>query len=138
MVSKSHDHMFALLVLVGSSALLVGSPARCATRTSAARLDLVLTEENAAAVLDECQSTLSAVFGNNAEAAAVGITGAAEFVELDGPSVVVRLRGRFWHKRSTVLERIESYLLERIPECVSVEIEDPAQLDDAVLPEDSL
>ena len=69
---------------------------------------------------------------------AVGITGKAEFVELDGPIVVVRLSGRFWHKRSTVLERIESFILERIPECIAVEIEDPVQLDDALLPEDAL
>eukprot|EP00965_Chrysotila_dentata_P002377 77581-Pleurochrysis_carterae.AAC.2 len=68
---------------------------------------------------------------------AVGITGKAEFVELDGPVVVVRLSGRFWHKRSTVLQRISSFMLERIPECVAVEIEDESQLNDAILPEDA-
>ena len=56
---------------------------------------------------------------------------AVEFVELDGPTIVVRFTGRFWHKRTTVLERVESYVLERIPECIGVEIDDPADLDDA-------
>ena len=55
---------------------------------------------------------------------------AVEFVELDGPTIVVRFTGRFWHKRTTVLERVESYVLERIPECIGVEIDDPADLDD--------
>ena len=55
-------------------------------------------------------------------------------MELDGPTAVVRLSGRFWHKRSTVLERVESYVLERIPECVSVEVDDPATLDDQDVP----
>ena len=54
-------------------------------------------------------------------------------MELDGPSVIVRLTGRFWHKRSTVVERVESYVLERIPECISVEIDDPASLNDEEL-----
>jgi hypothetical protein len=58
---------------------------------------------------------------------------AVEFVELDGPSVIVKLTGRFWHKRADVVERVESYILERIPECVSVEIDDPASLDDEEL-----
>ena len=55
---------------------------------------------------------------------------AVEFVELDGPSIIVRLTGRFWHKRTDVIERVESYVIERIPECISVEIDDPASLSD--------
>jgi len=54
-------------------------------------------------------------------------------VELDGPSIIVRLTGRFWHKRTGVIERVESYVLERIPECISVEIDDPASLSDEEL-----
>ena len=50
---------------------------------------------------------------------------AAEFVELDGPSIIVRLTGRL-HKRTDVIERVESYVLERIPECISVEMRSPA------------
>ena len=54
-------------------------------------------------------------------------------MELDGPSIVVRLTGRFWHKRTDVIERVESFVLERIPECISVEIDDPASLSDEEL-----
>ena len=43
----------------------------------------------------------------------------------------MRLKGRFWHQRTRVVERVSNYVLERIPECVDVEIEDAAQLDDA-------
>ncbi len=59
----------------------------------------------------------------------MGITGRAEFVDLDGPIVVLRLSGRFWHARSRVLERLQSYIIERIPEAVAVEIEDASQLE---------
>lgn len=58
-------------------------------------------------------------------------TGKVEMVELDGPVIVIRLTGRFWHKRSDVLARVGSYVQERIPECVAVEIEDESQLEDA-------
>ena len=91
----------------------------------------ILTEENAIAVLDECMADLGTMFGSDPQSAKVGITGLVEFVELDGPILVVRLTGRFWHQRSRVVERVSSYVLERIPECVDVEVEDAAQLDDA-------
>ena len=60
----------------------------------------------------------------------VGITGGVDFVEMDGPTVVIRLKGRFWHQRTTVLERIANYLQQRIPEIVDVDVEDPYQLTD--------
>lgn len=91
----------------------------------------ILTEENAVAVLNECMDDLGTMFGTNSDSNKVGITGTVEFVELDGPILVVRLAGRFWHERSRVVERVSSYVLERIPECVDVEIEDVQQLDDA-------
>ncbi|KAH9310355.1 hypothetical protein KI387_025390 [Taxus chinensis] len=62
---------------------------------------------------------------------AVGITGTVELAELDGPFVKLRLKGRFWHKRSTVLARLGTYLQKRIPEILEVDIEDEAQLDDS-------
>ena len=94
-------------------------------------MDMVLTEENAIAVLDACQTELATVFGSNPESLRVGITGGLELVELDGPIIVVRFTGRFWHARRTVLDRVENFVLAKIPECVAVEIEDESQLDDA-------
>ncbi|KAG6787931.1 hypothetical protein POTOM_003980 [Populus tomentosa] len=61
----------------------------------------------------------------------VGITGQVELAELDGPFVVISLKGRFWHERSMVLARIGNYLKQRIPEILEVEIEDDKQLDDS-------
>lgn len=120
-----------------AAALLVAQPLsvrRPVAKSSSSRQDLqmslVLTEENVATVLEECQAELGTLFGSNAQSLKVGITGAVEFVELDGPTVVVKLTGRFWHKRSTVIDRVESYVLERIPECIGVEIDNIEDLDD--------
>ena len=90
----------------------------------------ILTEENAKAVLEECTLELGTLFGTNAESLSVGITGGLEFVELSGPMIVISLTGRFWHQRSVVVDRVSKYVLDRIPECVDVEIVDAAQLDD--------
>eukprot|EP00966_Prymnesium_polylepis_P008896 205320-Prymnesium_polylepis.1 len=73
---------------------------------------------------------LGTLFGTNAESRSVGITGLVSFVELDGPILVIALEGRFWHQRSVVVERVSKYVMDRIPECVDVEIVDVAQLDD--------
>lgn len=46
----------------------------------------------------------------------VGIyLGQVELAELDGPFVKISLKGRFWHKRSTVVARVGNYLKQRIP-----------------------
>ena len=90
----------------------------------------VLDEGNAREVLDECMQELGTLFGSNAESRSVGITGLVRFVELDGPVLVISLSGRFWHQRSVVVERVSKYVMDRIPECVDVEIVDVAQLDD--------
>lgn len=57
-------------------------------------------------------------------------TGTLELVELDGPVMIIRLKGRFWHKRADVMARVEKYVQDRIPECIAVEVEDESQLMD--------
>ncbi|KAL6311991.1 hypothetical protein AAG906_039810 [Vitis piasezkii] len=87
---------------------------------------LDLTEDNVRQVLADARVELAQIFDNS-----VGITGEAELAELDGPFVKISLRGRFWHKRSTVLARVANYLKQRIPEILEVDIEDEKQLDDS-------
>mmetsp|Transcript_18271 Transcript_18271/g.38164 ORF Transcript_18271/g.38164 Transcript_18271/m.38164 type:complete len:160 (+) Transcript_18271:2470-2949(+) len=90
----------------------------------------LLTEANVEEVLREATDELGTLFGTSEENRAVGITGSVELVSLDGPTVVLRLVGRFWHRRSDVLARVAQYLQTRIPEIFEVTIEDPEQLDD--------
>jgi len=87
---------------------------------------LELTEENVEAVLLEARDVMGQLFDES-----MGMTGVVTLVELDGPVVVLRLKGRFWHQRSMILLRMGSYLKEQIPEILDVEIEDEAQLDDS-------
>lgn len=89
-----------------------------------------LTEENVQAILAACREEIGTMFGYSAENRGVGITGGVDFVELDGPCVVVRLKGRYWHQRYTVLDRVGSYLQGRIPEIVDIMVEDEWQLTD--------
>ena len=91
---------------------------------------LELTEDTVLGVLAACRNELGTLFGYTAENRGVGITGGVDYVDLDGPSVIVRLKGRFWHTRPTVLDRVANYLQQRIPEIVDVQIEDPWQLTD--------
>ncbi|KAJ4722879.1 Multidrug efflux pump subunit AcrB like [Melia azedarach] len=87
---------------------------------------LDLTEDNVRQVIDDARVELAQLFDTS-----VGITGVAELADLDGPFVKIRLRGRFWHKRSTVVARLANYLKQRIPEILEVDIEDEKQLDDS-------
>lgn len=81
---------------------------------------LELSEENVQLVLDEARVELGAVFGYEERSKEVGITGTIEFVELDGPNVIISLHGRFWHATDTVLARVDSFVRQRIPEVVAV------------------
>ncbi|KAL2496631.1 persulfide dioxygenase ETHE1-like protein [Forsythia ovata] len=105
-------------------------PASPATRRhraiSASISPLDLTEDNIKQVLDDARVELAQLFDNS-----VGITGKAELADLDGPYVKIRLGGKFWHERSTVLARLGNYLKQRIPEILEVDIEDEKQLDDS-------
>mmetsp|Transcript_28885 Transcript_28885/g.40595 ORF Transcript_28885/g.40595 Transcript_28885/m.40595 type:complete len:213 (+) Transcript_28885:136-774(+) len=91
---------------------------------------LELTEDNVLALLSACREEIGTLFGYSAENRGVGITGGVDFVELDGPIVMLRLKGRFWHQRPTVLARVGAYLIGRIPEIIDVVIEDEYQLTD--------
>lgn len=101
-------------------------PALSLTTMLGSTLDL--TEENVLGLLSACREEIGTMFGYTEENRGVGITGGVDFVEFDGPSIVLRLKGRFWHERATVLKRVGSYLQSRIPEIVDVEIEDEFQL----------
>ena len=91
---------------------------------------LELDEETVLGVLSACRQEIGTLFGYSAENRGVGITGGVDFVEMDGPSVVLRLKGRFWHQRTTVLDRVANYLQSRIPEIIDVVVEDEWQLTD--------
>ncbi|CAN6196377.1 unnamed protein product [Urochloa humidicola] len=97
---------------------------RAAAAAITASLDL--TEDNVRLALDEAKSELGQLFDTS-----VGITGQVDLAELDGPFVKLRLKGKFWHTRATVVARIGNYLKNRIPEILEVEIEDEKQLDDS-------
>lgn len=91
---------------------------------------LPLTEENVLGVLSACRNEIGTMFGYSAENRGVGITGGVDFVEMDGPTVVLTLKGRFWHQRTTVLQRVGAYIMGRIPEIIDVTVADPYELTD--------
>lgn len=91
---------------------------------------LELDEATVLGVLNACREEIGTLFGYSAENRGVGITGGVDFVEMDGPTVVLSLKGRFWHKRTTVLDRVANYLQSRIPEIIDVVVEDEWQLTD--------
>ena len=80
--------------------------------------EMYLCDENVEKVLEGAREDMAAVFGYAADSQKVGITGTVELVEIEGPIVIIRLGGRFWHKRSDVVQRVANYLIERIPRFV--------------------
>ena len=49
---------------------------------------------------------------------------------MDGPTVILKLDGDFWHKRSTVLGRAAMWLNAKMPEIVEVRVESLEELED--------
>lgn len=82
-----------------------------------------LCEENAAIVIEEIRTELGTIFGYDAGSRSAGITGEIDLVEVDGPNIVIKLKGRFWHATDTVMMRVESFVKNRIPEVISVTLD---------------
>ena len=92
--------------------------------------EMYLCDENVEKVLEGAREDMAAVFGYAADSQKVGITGTVDLVEIEGPIVIIRLGGRFWHKRSDVVQRVANYIIERIPEICDVEVEDAAAVEE--------
>ena len=93
---------------------------------------MYLDEDNVKECLEEfIESDYgTTMFGCHDRAASIGITGSIEFVELCGPEVTLSLKGKFWHKRSTVLGRAAMWINARIPEITDVVVADLEDLQD--------
>lgn len=89
-----------------------------------------LSEDNVLDCLDEfIQSDAGrTMFGCHDAPFSIGITGELSFVELAGPHVVLSLRGAFWHRRETILQRAAVWLNARMPEVTHVTVEDAEEL----------
>ncbi|KAJ1446163.1 hypothetical protein M885DRAFT_547568 [Pelagophyceae sp. CCMP2097] len=123
---------FPTLALAALACVSAFAPRASPLRRNVARAaePLPMTEENIEAVLELARQDLGAMFGYAPDSVKVGITGTVDFVECQGPNVILRLDGRFWHERSRVVTRLRAFLQERMPEICDVEVEDEAQLDD--------
>ena len=102
-------------------------------RSDAVVIDTMhLDEENVQMCLDEFIKSEygTTMFGCHTRAAQIGITGLIELGEVCGPEVTLRLEGKFWHKRSTVLGRAAVWLNARIPEITEVVVTDLEDLED--------
>mmetsp|Transcript_136 Transcript_136/g.163 ORF Transcript_136/g.163 Transcript_136/m.163 type:complete len:157 (-) Transcript_136:1834-2304(-) len=87
---------------------------------------LELCDENALIVIEEVKAELGTIFGYDQGSKNVGISGEVELVEVDGPSIRIKLSGRFWHATDTVLMRVESFVKTRIPEVIEVILDEDA------------
>jgi hypothetical protein len=88
------------------------------------------SEENVQDCLDEFIQSDSGhtMFGCHDAPFSIGITGELSFVELEGPHVILSLRGSFWHRRETILQRAAVWLNARMPEVTHVTVEDVEEL----------
>ena len=93
---------------------------------------LECTEPNVEAVLSKFVNEAEAMFGVHAAAQQIGITGDVALHSLDGPIVLLELRGRFWHRRETVLANARVYLMRAIPELADVDVFDEDNILDVV------
>lgn len=84
---------------------------------------LELCEENLEIVIEEIKMELGTLFGYDPASRKVGITGEIKLVDIDGPSIKISLKGRFWHATDTVMARVESYVKQRIPEIIDVSLD---------------
>jgi len=91
-----------------------------------------LDEENAQLCLDEFVYSHfgKAMFGVHDVPAYYGITGSIELVEVSGPEIILRLEGRFWHKRTHILGLAAMWLNARMPEIAEVTVENMDELND--------
>ncbi len=90
----------------------------CMPEFRAALEPLTLSEAAVEQALQEVVVKLGSVFGNSEENRSVGITGEVSLAFLDGPIVVLRLNGRFWHKRSDVVRSPKDLIRDRMRTCV--------------------
>mmetsp|Transcript_20301 Transcript_20301/g.68120 ORF Transcript_20301/g.68120 Transcript_20301/m.68120 type:complete len:142 (+) Transcript_20301:39-464(+) len=87
------------------------------------REPLVLTWDNVERVVEEAQTELGTIFGSSQENQDIGLTGALELVDIEGPTVIVSLSGTFWHSLDRVQPRVDNYIRTRIPECADVQFD---------------
>lgn len=101
-------------------------------RSDAVVLTLPLCNANVQTCLDTFLNSDygTRMFGVHDLPARHGITGQLEFVELDGPQVILELSGKFWHRRETVLGRAAMWLHACMPEITNVRVQDKEELED--------
>lgn len=105
-------------------------PARARPLLAGAGPPLPCTEASLLEVLELCRRENSDMFGCHERCARIGITGDVELVDIEGPFVTIGLSGRFWHRRRTVLQRVGSFVSQRIPEIAEITLAEPDMAED--------
>lgn len=106
-------------------------------RSRPVRMQLECTQANVEASLRRFAAEAESMFGQHDAARAVGITGEIHLHSLDGPTVFVELRGRFWHRRETVVANARAFLMRAIPELCDVDVFDEENLLDTLFDEET-